>query len=162
MTIRLPVCICLLLFALAACSPAEDTATGDADLDAFATRYAAAWSSGEPALLASFYSEDGVLVVNDGEPSRGRDAIEATASAFMQAFPDMVVRLERLEPRGEQVAFHWHWTGTNTGPGGTGNAVDLRGYEVWTLDSNGLIRESLGHFDAEEYSRQVNGDAAAR
>jgi hypothetical protein len=55
-----------------------------------------------------------------------------------------------------QVIFHLHWTGTNTGPGGTGNAVDLRGFEEWTLDGNGLILESRGHYDEAEYQRQLN------
>ena len=54
--------------------------------------------------------------------------------------------------------FHWHWTGTNTGPGGTGRAVDLHGYEEWTLDSEGRITFSDGHFDAAEYERQVSGE----
>ena len=68
----------------------------------------------------------------------------------------MVVRLVELRPEGSRVVFHWHWTGTNTGPDGTGNAVDLRGYEEWTLGDDGLIVESLGHYDEAEYQRQLN------
>jgi len=125
-------------------------------LNDFATRYAAAWSSQDPARLASFYSEDGTLTVNGGAPSVGRSAIEAAAGDFMTAFPDMAVELTRLERDGDKLVFHWHWTGTNTGPGGTGNAVDLNGYEVWTMDGGGLIAASEGHYDADEYQRQVN------
>jgi hypothetical protein len=125
-------------------------------LNGFASRYAAAWSSQEPSKLASFYAENGRLQVNDGEPSVGRDAITQKARSFMSAFPDMVVELDELRRVGDRVQFHWRWTGTNTGPGGTGNAVDLRGFEQWTLDDDGLILESLGHYDAAEYLRQVN------
>lgn len=128
------------------------------DLTEFATRYAAAWSSQDPATLASFYADNGSITVNDGEPSVGRDAVEETARAFMTGFPDMVVRLVELRQEGGHVVFHWHWTGTNTGPGGTGNAVDIQGYEEWTLDSDGLILKSLGHFDEAEYQRQLNAD----
>lgn len=128
------------------------------DLTEFATRYAAAWSSQDPVTLASFYADNGSITVNDGEPSVGRDAVEETARAFMTGFPDMVVRLVELRQEGGHVVFHWHWTGTNTGPGGTGNAVDLQGYEEWTLDSDGLILKSLGHFDEAEYQRQLNAD----
>ena len=64
----------------------------------------------------------------------------------MSAFPDMVVKLVELRRVDDQVQFHWHWTGTNTGPGGNGNAVDLRGYEKWTLDDDGFILQSLGHY----------------
>ena len=126
----------------------------------FATRYAAAWSNQDPAAFALFYADDGSLTVNDGEPSVGRAAIGNTARAFMTAFPDMVVRLVDVRPEGDHVVFHWHWTGTNTGPGGTGSAVDLVGYEEWTLNSDGLIQESLGHYDEVEYQRQLNAAAA--
>lgn len=98
--------------------------------------------------------------VNDGEPSIGRDAIAETARSFMAAYPDMVVRLVELRQTNDHVEFHRHWTGTNTGPGGTGNAVDLRGNERWTLAENGLILESLGHYDEAEDERQLNAGRA--
>lgn len=145
---------------LSACQSAEEQGK-DEDLAGFADRYAAAWSSGDASALASFYSEKGSLQVNDGKPSVGRDAIAATARDFMEAFPDMVVRLVELRKTDDHVEFHWHWTGTNTGPGGTGNAVDLRGFEQWTLDENGLILESVGHYDDAEYRRQVTAGSAA-
>lgn len=143
-----------MLFATALLSGCNSGKDGMAD---FATRYAEAWSGQDPAALAAFYAEDGILVVNDGAPSVGRAAIEATAGAFMTAFPDMVVELVELERRDDDsVVFHWHWTGTNTGPGGTGNPVDITGYEEWTLNSDGEIRESLGHYDDAEYQRQMS------
>ena len=46
-------------------------------------------------------------------------------------------------------------TGTNTGPGGTGKAVRFSGYEDWRFGPDGLIAESLGHFDAADYRRQL-------
>ena len=126
------------------------------ELTGFATRYATAWSSQDPAAFAGFYAENGSLTINDGEPSVGRDAVEQTAQEFMTAFPDMVVKLIDVRREGDRVNFYWHWTGTNTGPGGTGNAVDLRGYESWTLHSDGLILESLGRLDDAEYQRQLS------
>lgn len=147
----------LSLVFLVACESKEEP-MDSTDLTEFATRYAAAWSSQDPATLASFYADNGSITVNDGEPSVGRDAVEETARAFMTGFPDMVVRLVELRQEGGHVVFHWHWTGTNTGPGGTGNAVDIQGYEEWTLDSDGLILKSLGHFDEAEYQRQLNAD----
>jgi len=126
------------------------------ELTNFATNYAAAWSGQDPAAFASFYAENGSLRINDGERSVGREAVEQTARGFMTAFPDMVVRLVEVRQEGGQITFYWHWTGTNTGPDGTGNAVDLRGYEQWILDSSGLIQESLGHLDDVEYQRQLN------
>jgi hypothetical protein len=126
----------------------------------FAIRYAAAWSSQNPAKLASFYAETGSLAVNGGAPSIGRTAITATGQEYMTAFPDMVVRMDSVIQEGGHTIFHWTWTGTDTGPGGTGKAVDLSGYEEWTLAPDGLIAESQGHFDEAEYQRQLKAAAS--
>ena len=125
------------------------------ELTDFATRYAAAWSSQNADTLASLYSENGSLTVNNGSPSVGRAAIASTAKAFMTAFPDMVVKMDRVTQDDGRTRFHWIWTGTNTGPGGTGKAVRMIGYEEWTLGADGLIEESRGHFDEAEYQRQL-------
>jgi steroid delta-isomerase-like uncharacterized protein len=121
----------------------------------FATRYAAAWSSRNPASLASFYAERGSLTVNGGAPSVGRAAIAATAQSYMTAFPDMVVGMDEATLDGSHAIFRWTWTGTNSGPGGTGKAVRISGYEEWTIDADDLIAESKGHFDEAEYQRQL-------
>ena len=76
---------------LAACQSNEEP-MDIAELTEFATRYAEAWSSQNPAALASFYTDNGSLTVNNGEPSVGRDAVEQTAREYMTAFPDMVSR----------------------------------------------------------------------
>jgi steroid delta-isomerase-like uncharacterized protein len=126
------------------------------ELTDFATRYAAAWSSQQPDRLASFYAEHGSLSVNSGAPSVGRAAVTATAQGFMTAFPDMVVKLDSVrQGDASHATFHWTWTGTNTGPGGTGKAVRISGYEEWTLGADGLIAESKGHYDEAEYQRQL-------
>ena len=125
----------------------------------FGTRYAAAWSSQNPVSLASFYAENGSLTVNGGAPSVGRTAITETARGFMTAFPDMVVKMDEVSQDGSHAIFRWTWTGTNTGPGGTGNSVRIRGYEEWTMGTDGLITESKGQFDEAEYQRQLKSGA---
>jgi predicted ester cyclase len=123
----------------------------------FAARYAKAWCSQNPAKVAAFFGENGSISINNAPPAVGRAAIAEEAEAFMTTFPDMVVTFDKLEPRGDTTAFHWTLTGTNTGPGGTGNKVRISGYELWKLDNDGLIAESKGHFDAAEYDRQLRG-----
>jgi hypothetical protein len=129
------------------------------ELTDFGIRYAAAWSSQNPSRLASFYNERGSLIVNGGAPSVGRKAITETAGGFMTAFPDMVVKMDQVTQDGSRVIFRWIWTGTNTGPGGTGNPVRINGYEEWTIGPDGLIAESKGHYDEAEYQRQVKSGA---
>jgi hypothetical protein len=126
-----------------------------AEHKAFAERYAVAWCSGEPVLVAAFFADEGSLSINGGEPAVGREAIAAVARGFMEAFPDLVVTFDGLEERDGRLLFHWTLTGTQTGPGGTGNAVRISGHESWRLDAEGLIAESLGQYDEAEYRRQL-------
>lgn len=122
----------------------------------FAKSYAQAWCSQKPEYVALFYSEDGSLNINKGTPSAGRAAITQSAKAFMDAFPDdMIVAFDSLIKTPKGTEFHWTLTGTNTGANGTGKKVNISGFELWELDDNGLIKESKGTFDAEEYSRQI-------
>jgi hypothetical protein len=99
--------------------------------------------------------ERGSLKINDGAPSIGRDAITKAAQSFITAFPDLVIKMDRLIVQGK-TEYHWTLTGTNTGPKGTGKFVRISGFEEWRFGSDGLIAESLGHFDAAEYQHQLN------
>lgn len=110
--------------------------------------------------MAAFFSPDGSLTINGGTPAAGRAAIAGAAQGFMTAFPDLVVAMDELVDRGERVLYRWTLTGTNTGPGGTGRRVRISGYEDWRIGEDGLIAESAGHFDAEDYRRQLEGAAA--
>lgn len=127
------------------------------DVHEFAARYTEAWCSGEPERVASFFSPSGSLKVNDGAPAVGRAAIAEVARGFMTAFPDLAIHCDRVERRGARVLYFWTLTGTNSGPGGTGRPVRISGYEDWAFGADGLVGESLGHYDAAEYDRQFNG-----
>ena len=123
----------------------------------FARRYTAAWCSQDAGSVAAFFAEGGSLQVNDSAPAVGRAAITAVAQGFMTAFPDLQVLMDDLVIEGDRAIYHWTLVGTNTGPGGTGRAVRISGHEQWRTGSDGLIAASLGHFDAEDYQRQLAG-----
>jgi len=127
----------------------------DSELTKFAARYVKAWCSQNPARVAAFFAENGSISINNGPPAVGRAAIAREAQAFMTTFPDMVVTFDKLEPRGNRAAFYWTLTGTNSAPGGTGKRVRISGFELWQIGNDELIAESLGHFDAAEYERQL-------
>jgi ketosteroid isomerase-like protein len=116
---------------------------GTADMKQFAIRYSAAWSSQDPARVAAFHAEDGSLSINGGEPAIGRAGITEAARSFMTAYPDMVVELDRLEFENGKVRYHWKFSGTNTGPGGTGRPVRTAGYEEWTIGPGGRCPRGL-------------------
>ena len=126
------------------------------DLNIFARGYAQAWCSQRPAFVSSFFTENAKLTINDGKPAKGTHAITDVAAGFMQAFPDMVVSLDSLTTHSDKTRFHWTLTGTNNVPGGTGNRVEISGFEEWTLNDEGLIQTSNGYFDEEAYERQLN------
>jgi uncharacterized protein (TIGR02246 family) len=126
-----------------------------AGLQELGRNYTAAWCSHNAASVAAFFSESGSLKINDGAPSVGRTAITAAAQGFISAFPDMVVAMDNVSFDGPRAVYRWTLTGTNTGPGGTGKAVRIAGYEEWTFGADGLIAESKGHFDETDYNRQL-------
>jgi SnoaL-like polyketide cyclase len=125
------------------------------ELTKFATRYAKAWCSQNPASVAASFAENGSISINNGPPAVGRAAIAKEAQAFMTTFPDMVVTMDKLLHDEEGTRFYWTLTGTNTGPGGTGKRVRISGYELWKIDEDGLIGDSKGHFNTAEYERQL-------
>ena len=95
----------------------------------FATRYTAAWCSGDPAGVAAFFAPGGSLTINGGTPSVGRSAIAEAAQGFMTAFPDLEVHMDDLLEKQGKVIYQWTLEGTNSGPGGTGKRVRISGFE---------------------------------
>ena len=128
-------------------------------LRAFAARYTAAWCSRDPASVAAFFAPTGSLAINGGTPAVGAGGITEAARGFMTAFPDLVVSMDDLVVVGGTIHYRWTLEGTNTGPGGTGNHVRISGHEEWRMGPDGLIAESLGHYDAAEYQRQIEHGA---
>lgn len=114
--------------------------------------YATAWSSGDPEKVASFYRDDGQIIINRGEPVVGRAALLDMVSGFYGEFPGLTVKLDHLRMAGDHVLFGWVLEGKHAE---TGNNVRVPGWEEWDLDEDLKVRKSLGWFDAEEYDRQI-------
>ena len=84
--------------------------------------------------------------------------LEETAQSFMEAFPDLELTMDSLTAQNGTYRYYWTFKGTNTGPGGTGSKVDFSGFEEWTMNQQGLIQNSTGTFDAEDYQKQLDGN----
>ena len=117
----------------------------------FAQSYAEAWCTHDPARVADHYAQSGTIAINGGEPAE----ITEVAQSFITTFPDIQVFMDDVVFKDEVVELHWTFTGTNTGPGGTGKQVRISGLEEWTLGDDGLVAESNGHYDQVEYDRQL-------
>ena len=118
-------------------------------------RASKAWSNRDPQGMASCYEDKASLTINGGTPSTGRKQLAATAASYMEALPDLRVSVDQVLVAGDSVFWVWTLTGTNTGPGGTGNQVRVSGIEVWTMGESGLVANSIGYYDAETYARQI-------
>jgi hypothetical protein len=151
----------LSLFILAGCASMEEDMYKNT-VTVFATRYTAAWCSRSAASVAEFFSKKGSLKINEGAPAVGRPAITKAVQGFMTAFPDMVVKMDGLRVDTGTVVYRWTLTGTNAGPGGTGNSVRISGYEEWTIGSDGLIQSSKGHYDEADYQRQLKASSTRK
>lgn len=121
----------------------------------FAQNYTAAWCSHDPARVADYYTPGGTIAINGGEPTE----INEVAHSFIATFPDIQVFMDAVVFKDEVVELHWTFTGTNTGPGGTGKWVRISGCEEWTFGDDGLVAESKGHDDQAEYDRQLEQGA---
>lgn len=125
-----------------------------ARIRSIAAAYQEAWNSGLPARVANCYAEAGRITINRGTPWQGRAKVAEMAAGFYADVEDMTVLLDDLRIAGFHVAFIWTFTGRHAG---TGNALNVKGWEEWDLDAEGKIAASLGWYDAADYARQVAG-----
>jgi len=122
----------------------------------FARSYTEAWCSHDPTRVAEHFVPAGTIAINGGAPTE----VTEVARTFMTAFPDIQLFMDDVVFKDDTVEFHWTFTGTNTGPGGTGKWVRISGFEEWTFGDDGFVAESQGHYDQTEYDRQLEHGAA--
>lgn len=121
---------------------------------AIADAYTAAWNSGSAQAVASFYAEDGEIVINRGDPWKMRAGVAEMAAGFFADVPDLTLACDRLRCAGDHVVYLWTFTGTHSQ---TGNPLSISGWEEWDLGVDLKIKASRGWFDADDYQRQVDG-----
>ena len=125
-----------------------------AEIAAFAKSYTAAWNSGSASAVASFYAEDGEIIINRGNPWTGRAGIAAMAAGFYADVPDLSLVCDAVRPAGTHVLYLWTFTGHDAN---TGRPLRIRGWEEWDIDDALKVKASRGWYDAEDYARQVAG-----
>jgi uncharacterized protein (TIGR02246 family) len=125
----------------------------DADaVRAVASAYTAAWNSGSPEAVASFYAPDGRIVINRGEPWVGRKGISEMAAGFFADVPDLKLVCDDVRCAGNHVAYFWTFTGTHAA---TKNPLRVAGWEEWDLNPDLKVAASRGWYDAADYERQT-------
>lgn len=121
-------------------------------LRSIAAAYTKAWNSGRPDAVSAFFSPDGAITINGGEPWRGREGVATMAAGFFADVPDLRLVCDGVRGSGNHAVYLWTFTGAHAT---TGRKLSISGWEEWDLDGAGLIARSIGSFDADDYVRQA-------
>ena len=124
-------------------------------IEQIAADYTAAWNSKDPHAVASFFAEDGVIVINRGEPWTGRARVADMAAGFYADVPDLTLTCDAVRAAGDHVVYVWTFTGHDAG---TNNPLTIHGWEEWDMGPDMKVRASRGWFDAQAYAQQVAGN----
>lgn len=119
---------------------------------ALAAAYTAAWNSGSPEAVASFYAQDGQIVINRGAPWAGWKGVADMAAGFFADVPDLSLTCDDVRFAGSHVVYCWTFTGTHSS---TRNPLRVVGWEEWDLDADMKVVASRGWYDADDYARQT-------
>jgi sugar lactone lactonase YvrE len=114
--------------------------------------YTVAWNTHSSEAVASFFAEDGQIVINGGDPYLNRAGVARMASGFFADVPDLHLRSDGFERAGDHAIYRWTFTGTYRD---TGRPLRVSGWEEWDLKADGRIARSRGWFDAAAYARQT-------
>ncbi len=130
----------------------------------FIAAYGAVWSSGDSALLGTYFSEDGCYVESSyNDRYEGREQI-GRFSRFMHAF-SREVKIEYLSHCGDASLFtlEWLWSGVATGPiridgvvyPATHKAYAIAGAAVCRANAQGEITYHRDYYDLLTLMRQL-------
>ena len=76
-----------------------------------AADYTAVWNSRSAEAVASFYAEDGEIIINNGDPWTGRSRVQDMAAGFYADVPDLTLACDDVRCAGGHVIFVWTFTG---------------------------------------------------
>jgi hypothetical protein len=94
-----------------------------------------------PDAVADFFTPDGTIVINNGQPWCGRAGVAAMTAGFFGDIPDLCLVCDGVRAAGAHVAYLWTFMGTHLA---SGNAVRVTGWEEWDVDPQGAIVRSCG------------------
>ena len=81
----------------------------------------------------------------------GRKAIIESAQSFMTTFPDLKLFLDDIVEKGGTITYAWTLEGTHCA---TGRHARIAGSEEWRMGDDGLVAESIGHFDVADFNKR--------
>ena len=119
-----------------------------------AADYTAAWNSKNADAVASFYAENGGIVINRGTPWEGRSGVRDMAAGIFADVPALALSCDAVRVSGTNVLILRTFVGHAAEPGAP---LKIHGWEEWDLNADMKVQASRGWFDADAYARQAAG-----
>ena len=129
-----------------------------------AKTFIAAVASRDSAAWAAMFTDDAKYAIPETpEPVRGREALDAMASMFFEAFPDMAFEVRTVIEQGSIVVLEAATKGTFTGPMATpegevpptGRSYIAPLVAICELTDTGLIAECREYYDPAGLAAQI-------
>lgn len=142
--------------------PAAPALADEAANIAVVEAYLAAWNAHDINAAASHFADNVVYYDSSvGTPVEGKEAATTgVVASFINAVPDLkwVMRGEPVAS-GDQVAFEWEFSGTNTGAWGDGTAAankpfSFTGASIFEIKGGAIVHQS-DYYDALGFYKQL-------
>jgi steroid delta-isomerase-like uncharacterized protein len=111
------------------------------------------WNDRSGEAFAGLFAPDGARLQLAHEETRysGREAVAEHANAIMASWPDCELEIRGEAVSGDTVTIEWTFRGTQQADYGPipakGQALELKGVSVCTLDGEGRVREERVYWD---------------
>lgn len=120
------------------------------------------WDGRETGLIRDLLAPDAIGHLEGGQEIVGPHAFEEFQAAFIQAIPDIRLRISNLISEGDDVCIHWHAEGTHTGDGfgypPTGAPLSFQGV-TWMRVQQGQIVEGWDFWNMSHLMQTMSGAA---
>jgi steroid delta-isomerase-like uncharacterized protein len=127
--------------------------------EALARKYFDAVAARDPAAMAGFWVDDGVLDLVPVAVVRGPSGVKQIFSEMFAAVPDMDMHVDRVVADDTTAVVQWRLEGTfDGGPfqgvDSTGRRLDLRGVDLLDIEDDKLVRNTA-FFDGAAFARGI-------
>ncbi len=122
------------------------------------------WDRRELNLIRELLAENAVGHLEGGAEVVGPDAFARFQEEFLEAIPDIRLKVNNLLADESEVCIHWSATGTHVGSGfgcnATGCTLDFQGV-TWLRVKDGMIVEGWDFWNMDRLMRQMSGGTTA-
>jgi steroid delta-isomerase-like uncharacterized protein len=120
------------------------------------------WDRRELSLIDELLGKNAIGHLEGGEEVVGPEAFAQFQEEFLEAIPDIRLKVNKLLADNSDVCIHWSATGTHRGSGfgcnATGCPVDFQGV-TWLRVKDGVIIEGWDFWNMDRLMRKMSGEA---